>query len=460
MRWEETDMQAYDKHIENVNKHRQLILDAERYLWKNPETGYKEWKTHKYLAEQFEKLGYELTCAGDIPGFYTELDTGRPGPTVLLMGEMDSLVVGSHPECDPETKAVHACGHHAQVAGLLGAAAALKEPGALDGMCGKIRLMAVPAEELIEVEWREELRKQGKIRYMGGKQEFIARGYMDGIDFNMLIHLSANKQPNYMNIHVGQNGFVAKTFTFNGKSAHAASPSSGINALYAANSAMTAINGIRETFKERDFIRVHPIITQGGTVVNAIPETVKMETYVRGASVEAILRENAKVNRAVVAGALAIGANVTFCDRPGYLPCINDQGSVPTVMEAMKYVVGEENACYSDKWGAGSTDMGDMTALWPTAYMHCGGAIGSGHGNNYYVNDPESACVTPAKVLCVLTQILLENDAAKLKEIKANFKPVFANKEEYCATLDSLVMDGPAITYHEDGSATVKYQNK
>ena len=134
-----------------VEKHRQLMLDAVDYIWKNPETGYKEWKTHAYLEEAFAKLGYELTLAGDIPGFYAELDTGRPGPTVAVFGELDALICEDHPERDPQTNAVHSCGHCAQAAALLGLAAALKEEGATDGMCGKIRLVAVPAEELIEV---------------------------------------------------------------------------------------------------------------------------------------------------------------------------------------------------------------------------------------------------------------------------------------------------------------------
>ena len=56
---------------ELAQKHAQLMLDAERFIWKNPETGYKEWKTHEYLETEFAKLGYELTLAGDIPGFTT-----------------------------------------------------------------------------------------------------------------------------------------------------------------------------------------------------------------------------------------------------------------------------------------------------------------------------------------------------------------------------------------------------
>ena len=59
--------------ISAVDKHRGLILDAERYIWNNPETGYREVKTSKYLADVFEALGYTLTSADGITGFYTEM---------------------------------------------------------------------------------------------------------------------------------------------------------------------------------------------------------------------------------------------------------------------------------------------------------------------------------------------------------------------------------------------------
>ena len=163
----------FHKHVE---KNRRVILDTERYVWNHPETGYKEWETQKYLAKIFEDAGYEITYAENVPGFYADIDTGRPGPKLLILGEMDALGAPNHIEATNGN--AHACGHNVQCAALVGTALALKEPGALDGLCGSIRLMAVPAEELIEISFREELRKQGIIRYMGGKVEFLHRGYM------------------------------------------------------------------------------------------------------------------------------------------------------------------------------------------------------------------------------------------------------------------------------------------
>ena len=88
-----------------IKKHEKLILDAERYIWQHPETGYKEEKSSAYMAEKFRELGYELTMAEGITGFYTVLDTKRPGPEILVLGELDSIICPTHPEADPTTGA-------------------------------------------------------------------------------------------------------------------------------------------------------------------------------------------------------------------------------------------------------------------------------------------------------------------------------------------------------------------
>ena len=310
-----------EKLIAAVEKHKQLILDTERYIWKNPETGYKEFKTTAYLKDVFEKLGYTLTMAEGITGFYTVLDTGRPGPEILVLGELDSVICPDHKDADPETGAVHSCGHHAQCAALVGVAAALKEPHVLDKLCGKIKLCAVPAEELLEIEFRSGLKKEGKIKYYGGKVEFLYRGYFDSSDIAFMVHTGQK-----FSMGTGSNGCLSKQVIYKGLSAHAGgSPWYGINALYAANCGLNAINAIRETFQEKALVRVHPIVTAGGAMVHAIPETVTLESYVRGKTFESIAEANKKVNRALTGAALSLGANVEIVDVFGYAPRNDDQ---------------------------------------------------------------------------------------------------------------------------------------
>lgn len=444
------------KLVEAVPQFEKMMEEAYRFFWENPETGYKEWKGHAYLANAFRSLGYELTEAGNIPGFYTDLDTGRPGPLVLVMGELDALICTTHPECDKETGAVHCCGHCCQAAALLGLAAALKTPGALDGLCGTIRLMAVPAEELIEVEYREQLRKNGIIRYYGGKVEFMYRGFMDGVDAAFMIHTSSNGTHSG-GVCKGSNGCVAKTITYTGVSAHAGgSPHMGINALYAANQGMNAINALRETFIDNNHIRVHPIITCGGTAVNAIPEKVTMESYVRGASLNAILDANKKVNRALAASAAALGANVIISDRPGYSPRLHDEGMMLVTKEAMEETL--ETVHYdANGWDTGCSDLGDVSMVIPAVHPGVGGATGSAHGADYFITDVYTATVDSARVQASMLVKLLENDGARVAEIKKNFKPTFPTMEAFFQCIDDLTMDQQAVSYNEDGTVTLKF---
>lgn len=435
-----------------IEKQRKLILETERYIWKNPETGYKEVKTSAYMADIFTSLGYDLVMAEGITGFYTDLDTGRPGPKVLILGELDSIICPEHPESDPVTGAVHSCGHNAQCAALAGIAAALKEPGILDDLCGTIRLCAVPAEELLEIEFRRQLKEAGKIKYFGGKSEFLYRGYFDGVDIAFMVHTSQG-----YSVRVGSVGCMAKQITYKGVASHAGgSPWAGRNALYAANCGLNAINAIRETFQESDIIRVHPIITTGGAMVNAIPDKVVLESYVRGASFDAIAKANRKVNQALCGAALSLDTNVDITDIPGYAPLINDKNMIAVVTEAAAAAIPEYPFFVNPQMGSGSTDMGDLSCIMPVVHPYTLGAAGKGHGSDYRIVDPEAACIGSAKLQMEMLHILLSNNATRAKKVIAEFKPMFASKEEYFAYVDKLNCSGDRIAYSDNGTANVK----
>ena len=428
-----------------VEKHSKLILDSERYIWAHPETGFKEYETSAYMGKIFEDLGYKLEKPKDITGFVASLDTGKEGPTVLILGELDSIICPEHPECNKETGAVHSCGHHAQCAALIGIAAALKEPGILDKFCGKIKLCAVPAEELLEIEYRSELRKKGIIRYFGGKTEYLARGYFDDVDLAFMVHTSSG-----FSVRGGSVGCIAKKVTYKGKASHAGgSPWNGINALYAASCGLNAVNAIRETFQEKDIIRVHPIITKGGAMVNAIPGEATLESYIRGESFEAMVRENKKVNRAFIGAALSLGANIDITDFAGYAPLKNCEDLMMVTKEAVNTILPEEEFSYSTVIGSGSTDMGDLSSVMPVVHPYCGGNQGTSHGSDYYIADPVRACVKSAQMQLAMLYILLKDNAKRANEIVANYKAPYTIKE-YLNFMESLNRSGERIEYAED----------
>ena len=446
----------FDTLFSAVEKHRDLILEAERHIWKNPESGFREWKTHEYLKRHYLALGYELTEAGNIPGFYVDIDTGRPGPRLAIFGEMDSLIVASHPESDPETGAVHACGHNCQSAALLGIAAALKEPGALDGLCGSIRLLAVPAEEGIEIGFRRELREKGIIRYLSGKLEFLYRGYLDGVDLAMMVHTSPNPG---LSCPRGANGSMTKIAAFHGTPAHAGgSPHLGNNALYAATTAMSAANALRETFRDEDHVRWHPILTRAGKAVNAIPDEVISESYVRGANVEAIKDASAKTNRAYAGCAAAMNCTVTFYDEHGYGPVHNDENLREAYRTVGRLFFPEDQINVGSHWGNGCTDMGDISCVMPAIHPSVAGATGRSHSDTYYIADPVTACVTGAKIQLGVTHLLLSEDAALAKKVILEAEVPYASKEAYFATVDALRFEGEGVVRCDDGTLTLRFR--
>lgn len=437
---------------ESVARHKERILAAERYIWQHPETGFREFGTTAYLAEQFRELGYEnLMMAGNIPGFYTVVDTGRPGPEVLIMAEMDSLICPKHPESDPVTGAVHSCGHHAQCAMLLGIAAALKEPGVLDALCGRIRLCAVPAEELIEIEYRTELKEKGIIRYYGGKGEFLSRGYFDGVDMAFMVHSAE-----MCRVRLGSVGCIAKSMIYKGVPAHGAGAWEGKNALYAAMQGLSAANALRETFREEDKVRFHPIVTHGGEAVNQIPDKVVLESYVRAASFEAMVRENRKINMALCSAAMAIGCQIQLDDFPGYAPLYNDRNMIELAREAMELAVPGKTLAVQEFMNSGSTDMGELCGLMPVVHPYMTGAVGTCHGDDYRIADPYACCVEGAIWQMGMLKLLLGNGAERAKRIIAEYKPQFESKEAYLAFVDGINCQGDRITYNEDGTVTVR----
>ncbi|MGH7385737.1 MAG: amidohydrolase, partial [Candidatus Rokuibacteriota bacterium] len=361
-----------------------------------------------------------------------EVAGAKEGPTFALLGELDGLVVAGHPIADPETGAAHACGHNAQMAGLLGAAMGLLEARALEHLAGRVVFFAVPAEEYGDVEWRVQQARAGHIEFLGGKPELLRLGHFDDVDLAMMIHTTSQPDMKKAAVAASNNGCIVKTVRYIGRASHAGgAPHLGVNALYAANIGLSAINALRETFRDEDSIRVHPIITHGGSQVNVIPGEVRLETYVRGRTVEAILDANRRVDRALKAGALALGAQVEIETLPGYLPLFNHMGMAQQFKANAAARLGADQVAESGH-RSGSTDMGDISHVMPTLHPYMGGAVGGGHGADYAIADPRVAYVEPAKQLALMAVDLLWGDAGAARDILGAWKPRMT-KTEYLA---------------------------
>ena len=416
------------------------VIRISRTILESPEPGFRETKTSTLVSSKFREFGLSPRDGIALTGVKAELKGGGAGPSVALFGELDSLIVQDHPYADPNSGAAHACGHHAQIGMLLGATIGLMAKDVLPGLCGRIVLIAVPAEEYIEIEYRDQLRRQGTIEFLGGKPEFVRLGEMDDVDLAMMCHTTSNPEDGRICMSGTNNGIVAKRIQFIGRGSHAGgAPHLGINALNAASLALMAIHANRETFRDEDTVRVHPIITKGGEAVSAVPADVRMETFVRAKTLDAVLEANRKVDRAIKAGAMAVGGKVNIQTLPGYLPLRQDRGLADVFRANAVSLVGEEDVGKVEH-RTGSTDMGDISHLMPAIHPYVGGATGLGHGSDYVVQDYDLAVVTAAKALAGTVVDLMGDGARVAGDIVSRHKPAMT-KTEYLSLMRGLASE-------------------
>lgn len=395
------------------------IIEIGKAVLANPELGFFEEKTSALVRRELEMLGIEYTYPHALTGVKAELGGKSSKYNVCIIGEMDCLKCPGNKSADGHGNA-HACGHNAQIAAMLGAAYCLKKSGVCKELDGTVTFMAVPAEEFIDLDARRTLTAQNKISFMSGKQQLIAEGAFDGIDMAMMLHAQPD-EPNPKLYVRGHNlGFVSQKITFRGKAAHGSAPQDGINALNAAALAILGVHSNRETFRDEERIRIHPIITKGGDVVNSVPDEVCIESYVRGATLAAIKKGEAAVCRSVSGAAQIIGASAGIERTPGYLP-LSESAELSAVMEeAAKSVMGEDCLVFGSEI-TGSTDMGDLSCIMPVIHPSVGGFCGKLHSNDFAVANEYTAYVKSAQLLALTAAMLLENGAEKARSVKESF---------------------------------------
>jgi amidohydrolase len=406
-------------------------------IFDHPELGFREQRTATAVAEALRTLGLEVEEGLAGTGVRAVVRGAAPGPSVAVIGELDALPVPGHPRADAVTGAAHACGHNAQLAHLLGVATALATTDARAHLAGSVVLLAVPAEEYVDLAWRSEHRRRGAIEFLGGKPELLRLGAFDEVDIALMVHASGDAGDAPLSVLWDYNGFIAKRMRFIGAPAHAGvAPHRGINALAAARIALAAIDAQRDTFRDDDHVRIHPIITHGGDAVNVVPHEVRVETFVRGASLDAIYAAASRVDRAMRAGALALGAEVEIETLPGYLPLAVDR-SLGGLFRANAVALVGAAGWNEGPLCAACTDAGDLSHVMPVLHPNHGGCAGYNHTADFRIIDPHAAYVTPGKALAATVVDLLCDDARAARATLAAFVPKLT-RDAYLARMREL----------------------
>ena len=412
-----------------IDVHKDQIIAFAEDIEAHPEPGYEEFCTAGKTAEVLKNLGYKVTehlARTGVKG----TKSVKEGPSLTVIGELDAIGCHSHPNANPVTGVAHACGHHAQMAAMIGCAIAMADPDVQKCLAGTVNFLAVPAEEYIDADKRTRLKKEG-IEFCCGKSEMIRTGVFDDTDIALTTHV--HMVPVEEDFYLGNpacNGYSAERVTVRGKAAHGAiDPWNGVNALSITTSAIQMMGLMRETFREEDHVRLHNVIRKAGDVINSVPDEAIVETKVRAASLDKICEITDMVNRAYAGSAYAFGGKIEMEKLQGYMPII-PRAADNALIEAADDLGLNYRTVQKGDFNNACTDVGDLSHLVPVVNFTFKGFEGKLHGADFKITDPEKAYILPAKLLALTVYKLLKNGGQEAKKITKSYTPVF-NKESY-----------------------------
>ena len=310
--------------LEVAKKYEQYIIDMRRHFHMNPEPSMQEFETSKRVQEELDKMGVEYVVCGNGIGVLATIKGAKPGKTILLRADMDALTVneeGDLPFKSTKEGVMHACGHDAHTALLLGAAQILKD--VKDELCGTVKLAFQPAEEI------------GK-----GAMAMIAEGAMEGVDGVFGQHIWSGVESGKISIEAGPRMASAAQFEVKvqGKGGHGAMPAECIDAVTCScaivNSLQTVVS--RE-FRPNDAVVVTVGTVNVGTRWNVIADNGSLTGTTRCYDTT-VLKELGEAYRCDI--------EFNYDDLLG--PTVNHPVMTAIAAEAAKKIYGEENLVHMD----------------------------------------------------------------------------------------------------------------
>ena len=371
---------------------RREIFALGKRLFDKPELGFKETGTAAIIRKFLDKHGMPYRSGLALTGVKASLGSG--GYHIVLAADMDALPVSGPdgPVC------IHSCGHSIQVAVMLAVMNALQQSRLLESVPGRVTFLATPAEEYVDLDFRRQLIENGSIRTPSGKQNMIADGVFDDADCVLSCHVMGDAGFEF-DVNSTLAGFCAKKVRFVGRAAHSGvAPHEGRNALHAASLCLQACAYIAEQFPQSAGVRLHPIISQGGVSMNAIPDLAVLETYLRANTTAELMELQSRFDAAAKHCAAAIGVECEIEDTVGYLPLSQSPTLCKALYQNMQELCGAGRIQENVVSGA-SGDIGDIAALLPAAQFGFGGIEGRVHSAEFAVGDPERAYIGTAKVV-------------------------------------------------------------
>lgn len=365
-------------------------LDIAEKIYYNPELGFKEYKTSNLIENFIKKYSPQI----DIIKFSNtgiKVNLGKKKDIhIALIAELDAVYTPNHFHSNKESGAAHNCGHYSQVAILLNLFKTLVLDKKYDSFDFSIGFVFTPAEEYLDLEYRKQLQKEGKISFLGGKPEGIKLGIFEEFDLAIAIH-SMGGELNRRSIEINCDlaGFLYKYYTFKGKASHAGfAPQDGINAYNISTLFNTALGLYRQQIDEKFMVRINPVIMNAPMGTNVIPDKIKIGTDIRAHSIEYMLELSKRLDIMAQCSATSLGGEVEIETEMGYLPFLQSHYLSNFVKETFKNFV-EIEYCKENSPVSAAGDIGDLSYIIPCIQIGYNGFTGTFHGVDFIHKDNE-----------------------------------------------------------------------
>lgn len=353
------------------------VVATRRDLHAHPELAFEEVRTSALVETRLRALGYEVRTGIARTGVLGIVRTGRPGRTILLRADMDALPIqetNDLPFRSTVAGKMHACGHDAHVAILLGAARVLM--ARRDELAGTIVLCFQPAEE-------------GK----GGGREMVNEGALDDprVDAAYALHVSSNYPTGVVAWRAGP--FFASSdsieITIHGCGGHGASPHESIDPIFTAATFITSVQQI----VSRNVSPLEPSVVtigaiHGGTTHNVIPDAVQLMGTVRAFNPDVRKLMPERIERVLKAACEGSGARYDFCYIWRYPVTVNDRLETRVVEEVARRLLGDGHVMEGERT-MGAEDFSFFLERLPGSYFLVGAAGGVESSKPHH-----SACFT------------------------------------------------------------------
>lgn len=337
------------------------MVELRRSIHRHPELAFEEKETAALVMRELDDLGIPYAYEGEGSGVIGRLEVDPELPTIALRADMDALPGAENtdlPFASTIEDRMHACGHDAHVAMVLGAARLLaKQPPRIN-----VRFIFQPAEE------------RG-----GGARTVIAAGALDGVDAIFGGHVTHHYRVGEIMVSAGTITAQSDRFAIDvhGRGGHGARPHEATDAVVITGLLITAL----QTLVSREIDPVHPsVVTIGrveaGTAPNVIAETAHLEGSIRTTRPDVRDQLHDGIRRMARAFGELHNASLEVAIDMGYPPVVNSRREAELAFRAAREVVGDAGLMQLDHPSMGAEDFSYYLERIPGCYVRFGARAG------------------------------------------------------------------------------------